>query len=86
MALPDITWQDVQNTAHDIADNLEDFTSAQQDLIVNMVNRRIPEPNISKIHSMRGDIMPRIGLTWPLLHQQAKEQDPVNPLALFLPV
>jgi len=43
MTLPDITWQDVQNTAHDIADNLEDFTSTQQDLIVNMVNRRITE-------------------------------------------
>lgn len=43
MALPDITWADVQNTAQDIADELEDFTPAQRDLIISMSNRRIPE-------------------------------------------
>lgn len=43
MALPDITWQHVKDTAQDIADELEDFTPSQQDLIISMTNRRIPE-------------------------------------------
>lgn len=37
----EITWEDVKNTAIDIADELELFTQDQQDLVVNMTNRRI---------------------------------------------
>ncbi len=43
MALPDITWSDVQNTAIDIADELELFTPAQRALVIDMTNRRIAQ-------------------------------------------
>jgi len=43
MALPDITWADVQNTAIDIADELEEFTPAQRALVIDMTNRRIAQ-------------------------------------------
>ena len=41
MAYPEITWDDVMNTAVDIADDLAELTLAQQDLILNLVNARI---------------------------------------------
>lgn len=43
MALPEITWENVKDTALDLAEFLELFTSAQRSLILNMANRRIPE-------------------------------------------
>ena len=43
MALPDITWEDVKNTAHEIADDLEAFTPAQKELVINKTNRRITQ-------------------------------------------
>ena len=39
----EITWQDVIDTAHDIADELEGFTQSERDLVINMTNRRVPE-------------------------------------------
>lgn len=39
----EITWEDVKNTAMDIADELDEFTTVQQDRILNFVNRRITE-------------------------------------------
>lgn len=38
----EITWEDVKNTAVDIADELEAFTTAQRDLVINMTTRRVP--------------------------------------------
>ncbi len=43
MALPEITWQHVKDTAIDLADMLELFTPSQQGLVLDMANRRIPE-------------------------------------------
>lgn len=43
MALPEITWEHVKDTALDLADMLELFSSTQRSLILNMANRRIPE-------------------------------------------
>ena len=37
-----ITWEDVKNTAIEIADELDAFTPQQESLVVNMANRRIP--------------------------------------------
>jgi uncharacterized protein DUF4054 len=43
----EITWEDVVNTAQDIADELEEFTTAQRDLVINMTNRRVSEKRFS---------------------------------------
>jgi len=37
----EITWDDVKNTAIDLADELELFTDDQKNLILNMTNRKI---------------------------------------------
>lgn len=42
MAYPDITWDDVVNTAQEIADDLAEFTPDQQNLVITMTNRRVP--------------------------------------------
>lgn len=39
----EITWEDIKNTAIDIAEDLDDFTTAQQDLIINAATRWVPE-------------------------------------------
>lgn len=43
MALPEITWENVKDTALDLAEFLELFTPSQRSLILGMANRRIPE-------------------------------------------
>ena len=39
----EITWEDIKNTAIDISEELDDFTTAQQDLIINAATNWIPE-------------------------------------------
>ncbi len=39
----EITWEDVKNTAQDIADELDEFTSAQEKLVLDESTRRVPE-------------------------------------------
>lgn len=39
----EITWEDIKNTAIDISDELDDFTTAQQDLIINAATKWVPE-------------------------------------------
>ncbi len=43
----EITWEDVKDTAQDIADELEAFTTKQRDRIINMTTRRVPENRFS---------------------------------------
>jgi len=38
-----ITWEDIKNTAVDISEELEDFTTAQQNLIIDAATRWVPQ-------------------------------------------
>lgn len=37
-----ITWDDVKNTAIDLLEDLDDFTPAQEKLVIDMAIRRVP--------------------------------------------
>lgn len=39
----EITWEDIKNTAIELIDDLDEFTPAQQKLVLDTATRRVPE-------------------------------------------